>query len=46
LEDLIDNNFSVALELSLVASIIKRKICEVLDGFLSFFKKTEKKKTT
>ncbi len=46
LEDLIDNNFVVALELSLVASIIRREICKVLDGFLSFFKTNEKKKTT
>jgi hypothetical protein len=44
LEDLIDNNFVVVLELSLVASIIRREICEVLDGFFSFFKKNEKKK--
>jgi hypothetical protein len=39
LEDLIDNNFVVALELSLVASIIRRELCEIIDGFLSFFRK-------
>jgi hypothetical protein len=39
LEDLIDNNLVVALELSLVASIVRRELCEILNGFLSFFQK-------
>jgi len=42
LEDLIDNNFVVALELSLVASIVRRELCEILNGFLSFFQKKKK----
>jgi hypothetical protein len=43
LEDLINDDFVVALELSLLASNIRREVCEVLDGFLPFFKKYEKK---
>jgi hypothetical protein len=39
LKDLIANNSIVALELSLLASNIRRKICGVLDGFLSFLRK-------
>jgi hypothetical protein len=45
LEDLINDDFAIALELSLFASKIRRKVCGVLDGFLSFFKKYEKNKT-
>jgi hypothetical protein len=43
LKDLIANNSIVALELSLLASNIRRKICGVLDGFLSFLKKLNEK---
>jgi hypothetical protein len=45
LEDLINDDIVVALELSLLASKIRRKVYGVLDGFLSFFKKYEKNKT-
>jgi hypothetical protein len=45
LEDLIDDDSIVIFELSLLASNIRRKICGVLDSFLSFFKKYEKNKT-
>jgi hypothetical protein len=45
LEDLIDDGSIVTFELSLLASNIRRKICGVLDDFLSFLKKCEKKKT-
>jgi hypothetical protein len=34
--NLIDDDFEIAFELSLFASNIKRKICDVLDSFLSF----------
>jgi len=43
LEDFIDDDFVVALELSLFAFNARKKICGVLDGFFSFFKKYEKK---
>jgi hypothetical protein len=39
LQDLIDDDFIVARELSLFASNIRRKVCGILDGYLSFFKK-------
>jgi hypothetical protein len=39
LQDLIDDDFIVARELSLFASNIRRKICSILNGYLSFFKK-------
>jgi hypothetical protein len=45
LEDLIDDDSIVTFELSLLASNIKRKVCGVLDSFISFFKKYEKKNT-
>jgi hypothetical protein len=45
LKDLFDDDFVVALELSLLAFNIRREVCGVLDGFLSFFKKYEKNKT-
>jgi hypothetical protein len=45
LEDLIDDDSIVTFELSLLASNIKRKVCGVLDSFISFLKKYEKKKT-
>ncbi len=44
LEDLINDDFVVALELSLFASNIFKKIHGALNGFLSFFKKYEKNK--
>ncbi len=44
LEDLIDDDSIVAQELSLLASNIRRKICRILDGFLSFFKNCERNK--
>jgi len=44
LEDLIDDDSIVTFELSLLASNIKRKVCGVLDSFISFLKKYEKKK--
>jgi len=34
--NLIDDDFGIAFELSLFASNIKRKVCGVLDSFLSF----------
>jgi len=34
--NLIDDDFGIAFELSLFASNIKRKVCGVLDFFLSF----------
>jgi hypothetical protein len=42
LEDLIDDDSIVTIELSLLASNIRTKVCGVLDGFLSFLKKYEK----
>jgi hypothetical protein len=39
LQDLIDDDFIIARELSLFASNIRRKICSILNGYLSFFKK-------
>ncbi len=45
LQDLIDDDFVVAQKLSFLASNIRREICGVLDGFLSFFKKYERNKT-
>jgi len=45
LEDLIYDDPIVALELSLLTSNIRREVCGVLDGFLSFFNKYEKNKT-
>jgi hypothetical protein len=44
LEDLINDDFVVALELSLFASNIRKKVRGALDGFLSFFKNYEKNK--
>jgi hypothetical protein len=44
LEDLIDDDFVVSLELSLLTSNITRKTCGVLDGFISFLNKYEKNK--
>ncbi len=43
LQDLIDDDFIVARELSLFASNIRRKVCGILDGYLSFFKKIWRK---
>jgi hypothetical protein len=44
LQDLIDDDSIVTHELSLLASNIRREICGILDGFLSFFKKYERNK--
>jgi len=44
LVSLIDDDFGIAFELSLFTSNIRRKVCVVLDSFLSYFKKIEKKK--
>jgi hypothetical protein len=44
LDDLIYDDPIVALQLSLLTSNIRREVCEVFDGFLSFFKKYEKNK--
>ncbi len=43
--NLIDDDYEIALELSLFAFNIKKKLCGVLENFLSF-KKIEKKYTT
>jgi hypothetical protein len=43
LQDLIDDDSIVAQELSLLAFDIRREVCGILDGFLSFFKKYEGK---
>jgi hypothetical protein len=37
LHDLIDDDFVVAYELSLFTFSIRRKICNILNGFLSLF---------
>jgi hypothetical protein len=42
---LIDDDYEIALELSLFAFNIKKKLCDVLENFLSF-KKIEKKCAT
>ncbi len=46
LVSLIDDDFGRAFELSLFTSNIKREVCVVLDSFLSYFKKFEKKKSS
>jgi hypothetical protein len=45
LQDLIDDDSIVAQELSLLTFNIRREVSDVLDGFLSFFKKHEENKT-
>ncbi len=45
LQDLINDDSIIAHELSLLAFNIKRDVCGILDGFLSFFKKYERNKT-
>jgi len=45
LQDLIIDDFVVAHELSLFASNIKKEVCCVLNGFLSFVKKCVGNKT-
>jgi hypothetical protein len=42
--NLIDDDFGIAFELSLFASNIKRKVCGVLDFFLFFKRRFEKRK--
>jgi hypothetical protein len=46
LDKLMDDDFSVAFELFLLASNIKKELCDVLDNFLSFFKNMMKEKIT
>jgi hypothetical protein len=41
---LIDDDYRITFELSLFASNIKRKVCGVLDYFLSFLRKIEERK--
>jgi len=41
--NLIDDDYGITFELSLFASNIRREVCGVLDSFLSFKKKIEKK---
>ncbi len=43
LVSLINDDFEITFELSLFTSNIKREVCVVLDSFLSYFKKIEKK---
>jgi len=40
-----EEDLSVALELICLASNIKKEVCGVLDSFLSFLKKFDKRKT-
>jgi hypothetical protein len=46
LDKLMDDDFSVAFELFLLASNIKKELCDVLDNFLSFLKNMMKEKIT
>jgi hypothetical protein len=46
LVSLIDDDSRIAFELSLFASNIRGEVCGVLDFFLSFKRKYEKKKLT
>ncbi len=41
--NLMKDNMAMALELSIVALNIMKQVCHVLDGFLSFLMKYEKK---
>ncbi len=41
LQDLIDDDFVIAQKLSLFSSNIRKEVCGILDGFLSYFKKYE-----
>jgi hypothetical protein len=43
--NLMEDDMALALELSMLASNIKKQVCNVLDCFLSFVMKYEKKKT-
>jgi hypothetical protein len=45
LNQFMDNDFVIILELSLFIFNIKKKVCGVLDSFLSFLRKYEKRKT-
>jgi hypothetical protein len=42
--NLIDDDYGITFELSLFASNIRGEVCGVLDSFLSFLRKIEKKK--
>jgi hypothetical protein len=44
MNNMMEDEYGVALELSIFASNIKKKIREVLDGFFSFLRMYEKKK--
>jgi hypothetical protein len=44
-DNLMEENGNVVYKLSCLASNIKKEIIQVLDSFLSFFKKYEKRKT-
>jgi hypothetical protein len=44
LQDSINDDSIVAHELSLFPSNIRREVCGILDGFLSFFKQYERNK--
>ncbi len=41
---MMEDDYGVALELSMFASNIKKEICEVLDNFFSFLRVYEKRK--
>jgi DNA-binding Xre family transcriptional regulator len=43
--NLMEDNMAMALESSIVALNIMKQVCDVLDGFLSFLMKYEKKNT-
>jgi hypothetical protein len=43
--NLIEDDMAMVLELFMFAFNSKKKLCDVLDGFLSFLTKYEKKKT-
>jgi hypothetical protein len=44
LNQFMDDDFAIILELSLFISNIKKEVCGVLDSFLSFLRKYEKRK--
>ncbi len=43
INDLMEDNMAMALELFILALNIMKEICDVLDGFLSFLMKYEKR---
>jgi hypothetical protein len=42
---LMEEDFGVGLELTFLASNIRKEVCRVLDSFLSFLKKFDERKT-